>query len=192
MNETKQRIEKLRDVDADGRSEAIRAVAALGAPAVLPLVEALTDREWHVRQRVVETLGEMGDERAVLPLIGALKDREWYVRRAAIQALDGIGADRPAVLPLIEALKDGEARVRQRAAQALGEIAVRQPFPELRAALPLLRRLSRARPPEGAIFRDALQRIEEATEALKHLPLPAEPPASAVECLPIPAHPEAR
>lgn len=192
MNEIKRRIEKLREVDADGRSEAIRAVAAMGAPAVPPLIEALNDDEWHVRQRAVETLGEIGDPRAVAPLLAMLKDTEWYVRRAAIQALDDLGAGRPAVLPLIEALKDEEARVRRRAAEALGEMATRQPFPEMRAALPPLRRLSRARPPEGAIFRDALQRIEAATDALKHLPLPAEPPAPAVECLPIPARPEAR
>ena len=91
---------------------------ALGALAVEPLIAALKNEEWDVRQVAAYALGEIKDPRAVEPLIAALKDAGWSVRPAAAEALVKIGA--PAMEPLIAALKDKD--VRASATEALVKI----------------------------------------------------------------------
>lgn len=44
----------------------------LGKPAVLPLIQALKDRDYDTIKRAAEALGEIGDRRAVAPLNEAL------------------------------------------------------------------------------------------------------------------------
>ena len=60
---------------------------ALGSPAVKPLIAALKDAGWSVREAAAKALGEIKDPRAVEPLIAALKDESSSVRRAAAEAL---------------------------------------------------------------------------------------------------------
>uniref|UniRef100_A0A7C2K2T5 HEAT repeat domain-containing protein n=1 Tax=candidate division WOR-3 bacterium TaxID=2052148 RepID=A0A7C2K2T5_UNCW3 len=55
-----------------------------------PLISALKDVNWHVREAVAYALGEIKDLRAVEPLISALKDVNSSVRRAAAKALEEI------------------------------------------------------------------------------------------------------
>jgi len=86
-----------------------------------PLISALKDESWRVRQAAAYALGEIKDPRAVEPLISALKDSDWRVRRGVAYALREI-KDPRAVEPLISALKDSDWRVRQAAVIVLGEI----------------------------------------------------------------------
>jgi hypothetical protein len=114
--------------DASVRRAAAHALSSLrDRRAVEPLVAALVDPEWHVRDSVIVALGELGAPTAVPPLIAALRGGE---NRAA-RALERIGA--PAVEPLIAVLEDPDRVVRASAAGALGRIG------DARAAVPLQR-----------------------------------------------------
>ncbi len=55
-----------------------------------PLIGALGNGYWQVRQHVAEALGEIGDTRAVEPLIELLEDDE-DIREAAKEALKKLG-----------------------------------------------------------------------------------------------------
>ena len=80
--------------------------AAIGAPAVEPLIAALRDKNGWTRRDAAEALGQIGDRRAVEPLIAALRDKSGDVHRPdAARALGEIG-DLRALEPLIAALGD--------------------------------------------------------------------------------------
>jgi HEAT repeat protein len=99
-----------------------RALGEIKDPrAVEPLIAALKDAEWIVREAAAYALGEIKDPRAVEPLIAALKDENEYVRKAAAYALGEI-KDPRAVEPLIAALKDKDSDVRKAAAEALDHL----------------------------------------------------------------------
>lgn len=177
----------LKDRDWHVRARAAAALARTGdRRAVVPLCEALRDRSWSVRGQAVEALARMGDSRAVLPLIAVLNSGGWEIPRRAAAALGRTG-DARAVLPLCEALRKGY----REAAAALGQIALRDPAPALRAALPLLRRQIQfaCSDLETIILRTALQRIEAATASIRDLPLPARAPQPWPQSLPLPAAP---
>ena len=106
---------------------------AIGAPAVLPLVNALKDDNSSVRWDAAEALGKIGDARAVPPLDDALKDDNSSVRRAVIEALGKHGA--AAVSPLIGALKNGDDDARWTAARMLGKLGDARAVPALLDAL---------------------------------------------------------
>ena len=106
---------------------------AIGAPAVLPVIEALKNDSSSIRWDAAEALGRIGDARAVPSLKNALKDENSSVRRAVIEALGKIGA--PAVLPLIDALENGDDDARWTAAKVLGKIGGTQAVPALINAL---------------------------------------------------------
>jgi HEAT repeat protein len=114
------------------RKQLVKALGKVGVPAVPPLIQALGDGDWHVREAACRALGAIGDRQAVPPLIQALRD--WYVRAAACRALGAIG-DRQAVPPLIQALGDRDRGVRAAACRALGAIGDRQAVPHLIQAL---------------------------------------------------------
>ena len=104
----------------DLREATAKALVKIGAPAVEPLTRTLKVKDWDVRKRAAETLGNIGDARAVKPLIQTLRDKNFDVRDATAEALVKIG--KPAVEPLIQTLKDKDWLVRRKAAQALGNI----------------------------------------------------------------------
>ncbi len=108
--------------------------AAIGAPAVEPLIAALKDRVGEVRRDAAKALGQLGDTRAVEPLVAALKDSSWEVRHAAARALGQLG-DARAVEPLLAALKDSSWEVRCVAAGVLGQIGDARAVEPLIAAL---------------------------------------------------------
>jgi len=89
------------------------------------LVEALNHRDYRIRKKAAEALGEMKAEEAVDALIKTLKDENSEVRKAAAYALGRIGDER-AVRPLVEALKDESLDVRFEAAKALKEIGYKK------------------------------------------------------------------
>lgn len=219
MDEAARLIDKLKPGSPELR-RAVEALTALGALAVGPLIVALENGPWQVRQQAAKALGKIGDRRAVEPLIAALGHGRLRVRREAARALGRI-ADPRAVPPLIAALRDRTGDVRREGAAALvkigapavpaliaalsdratrrarpltigalGEIALRDPAPGLRAALPILADLTRSfwsgKELKNAC-RTAIERIDEATASRKDLPVPAgQPPPSAAD-LPLPA-----
>ena len=122
----------------------IRTLQELAERTQKPLIEALKDDAWSIREQAAECLGMIKDLRAVQPLIEALKDDHSLVRRKAAWALGSIGGPL-AVAALIAALKDPDPFVRERVVLALGSIgdpeavgalvvASRDPSPGARAA----------------------------------------------------------
>ena len=110
------------DYRNDASAAAAKALCAIGAPAVDPLIKALKDRDNHLRRGVAAVLGAIGDPRAVEPLIAALEPDGAFqlanTREAIIDALASIGDPR-SVDPLLVAMKDEARQTRQAAARAL-------------------------------------------------------------------------
>ena len=70
-------------------------MAAIGnQTAVEPLITALRDEYWHVRQMAAQAFGRIRDRRAVEPLSQAAMTGHHQVHLAAIQALGRIGDPR--------------------------------------------------------------------------------------------------
>jgi hypothetical protein len=112
----------------------LNALARLWGPS--PLIIALEDEDWHVREAAAIVLGHIGPEakEAVPALIEALQDEEWDVRHAALGALGEIGPEAKEAVPaLIKALRDEHPYTRQDAALALGSIGA-----EAKEAIPAL------------------------------------------------------
>jgi len=89
------------------------------------LIKALNHRDYRIRKKAAEALGEMKAKEAVDALIKTLKDENPEVRKAAAYALGRIRDER-AVRPLVEALKDESLDVRFEAAKALKEIGYKR------------------------------------------------------------------
>ena len=115
------------------REAAIEALLSIGAPAVEPLITALKDSDWLVREGAATALARIADVQAVEPLIAALSDEYLTVREQVTEALVRIGA--PAVESLIEALKNKNSSMRKQAAIALGRISDERSVEPLIAAL---------------------------------------------------------
>ncbi len=90
----------------------------IGKPAVIPLIQALKDEDWRVRDAALKTLGKIGKP-AVPALVNALKDQR--LRLIAIVTLGEID-DSSAVAPLVIAVKDNDPHVRSNALWALEAI----------------------------------------------------------------------
>ncbi|HEX8422236.1 MAG TPA: M56 family metallopeptidase, partial [Pyrinomonadaceae bacterium] len=120
--------------------EAAIALAAMGQPAVEPLVAALGHANASVRRNAAWAIGEVTGgreirrESAVAPLRSALQDGDEWVRMAAARALGEI-QDGRAVESLLAALSDSNGRVRELAAWALGEMKDRRAVESLGAML---------------------------------------------------------
>ncbi len=93
------------------------------------LIKALNHRDYRIRKKAAEALGEMKAREAVDALIKALKDENPEVRKVAAYALGRIG-DEKAVKSLVEALKDESLDVRFEVAKSLREIGYKR-FAEL-------------------------------------------------------------
>ena len=104
-----------------------------GEPAVVPLIEALQDGKYIVRQAASMALGDMGDRRAVEGLVECLGDEFEAVRQSAALSLGKLGAAE-AVEPLIRAVGDESELVRKAAINALGMIGDRRALPSLKQA----------------------------------------------------------
>ena len=82
-------------------------------------------RDYRIRKKATESLGEMRVKEAVDALIKSLKDENSEVGKAAAYALGRIG-DEKAIKPLVEALKDESLDVRFEAAKSLKEIGYKK------------------------------------------------------------------
>ncbi len=88
-------------------------------------------KQWEVRRKAAEKLGNSGDPSAVEPLIVLLQDRKLSVTIEAASALGKIGDPR-AVKPMLELIHHQYRSVRRSVARALGKIG------DPRAVEPLL------------------------------------------------------
>ena len=175
------------------RGAAAQALGQIGDPQATPaLCRALGDPEHRVAAHAAGALGRNRDPEALAALQQAASSPNPEVRVEVIRALTEFGGD-DAIDVLTRALEDAAEDVRIGAARGLGAIAERSPVARLRlrSALPVLRRLAAPLTPERhdvkQACRSALQQIEASTEAIKGLPVPAEPAAPSADTLPRPA-----
>ena len=63
--------------------------------AIEPLIQALSDENWHIRRIIVGQLGAIGDAKAIEALVKASKDDIKEVREAAIDTLKQIERSNP-------------------------------------------------------------------------------------------------
>jgi HEAT repeat protein len=111
-------ITALRDAEWNVREAAQDSLAQIGSPAVEPLIKAL--REYQVRTFVIEVLGKIKDERVLDPLMAQLRHEEF--KDVATKALVEVGI--PAVERLMAVLNDKDKHVRKHAVMALGDISL--------------------------------------------------------------------
>ncbi len=103
---------------------------------MVPLIELVADSEnnQELRHEAVETLVNIGDNRALPALINALADEDSLIRSDSAWAL-GEFRSVQAVEPLLLALRDEDIDVRYEAAKSLGQIG------DKRAVEPLIKAL---------------------------------------------------
>lgn len=111
-------ITALRDNEWNVREAAQDALAMIGSPAVEPLIKAL--REYQIRRYVIQVLGKIKDERVLDPLFVQLRNEEF--KDDATAALVEVGL--PAVERLTAVINDKDKNVRKHAVQALGAIGI--------------------------------------------------------------------
>jgi HEAT repeat protein len=122
-----------------GPSVVEQALAAIGRPAVAPLIHQLDAPDPGRRRLAVRALKFLqSDARIAIPrLVRLLKDHE--VRFEAASALASIGnGERELILPLIVCLKDSDAAFRACAARALGNMKLCEPLPADSPLIPFL------------------------------------------------------
>jgi HEAT repeat protein len=159
--------------------------AAIGEPAVEPLIAVLLGEDWADSRAAAEALGAIGDCRAVAPLFAALKKYGWGIIGSDVaEALSRIGV--PAVTDLIGILADGDADARLAAVSALGAIgdprAVQPLFsalrgPDLHVCESAARALGRIGEPAVELLIRALKDSEVPWEAARALGEIADPRA---------------
>ncbi len=111
-------ITALRDDEWNVREAAEDALTMIGSPAVEPLIKAL--REYQIRRYVIKILGRIKDERVLDPLFVQLRNEEF--KDNATAALVEVGL--PAVERLTAVLNDKDRNVRKHAVLALGAIGL--------------------------------------------------------------------
>lgn len=111
-------ITALRDDEWNVREATEDALAMIGSPAVEPLIKAL--REYQTRRYVIKILGRIKDERVLDPLFVQLRNEEF--KDDATAALVEVGL--PAVERLTAVLNDKDRNVRKHAVLALGAIGL--------------------------------------------------------------------
>ncbi len=119
-------IRLLNDPDRNVAHHAAIALMHIGVPAILPLTQALANREQDeiVRWRSAYTLGRIRTPQSLGTLIQILKDQSQpsYVRQGAAAGLSNFGGNQ-VVDTLIETLADSDGAVRANATYALGQYA---------------------------------------------------------------------
>jgi HEAT repeat protein len=98
-------IRALADKYENVRAESASSLAAIGKPALGPLLRFLKFSDGPERLEVVTTLGELHDTDAIQPLIQMLENADDDERKAIADALDAILI--PTTEPLVRKLRDG-------------------------------------------------------------------------------------
>ena len=91
------------------------------------------DENFDVQSYAINSLGEIGDERAVEPLINLLKNESWRVRRCSLTALGKI--EESPIETFIVALDDIDCHVRERAVDILEKVGDNESLNYLRLVL---------------------------------------------------------
>ena len=122
--------------DKDVRTNATRALQAIGDVAVPEMMDAVAGGSPSQKIGCATAIGKLNSARAVDALIGSLSAKEEEVRMACRDALVVVGRSKtkgpnPALQPLIKALANADAFTRQHASEALGEIGDPQASPGL-------------------------------------------------------------
>ncbi len=133
-------VERMAEDDETARLQAAYALAALGEPAIPPLLRALQEQAVAAAEHLAEKMP--GNPRgsnppaclaghalaaiglpAVLPLIEVLRCDHWCARTMAADTLGNIGLPAQGAAPALTALlQDSHPRVRRHAAEALGRM----------------------------------------------------------------------
>jgi len=114
----KLRIRDPTEEDIDSLLESVMEDTS-SADSMVPLMDALKDKDPMVRNVAVSAIGKLRDMRAVDPLIDALKDEDTAVRINVCKSLGALG-DFKAIKPLVDSLNDQKIGVRIAACGALG------------------------------------------------------------------------
>lgn len=87
-------IEELaREEDRSRRGRIVRAIKAIGRPALLPLRHAMSSSVWYLVRNALNILGDLGAGDLVDEVATALGHQDGRVRRAAARALSKIGGE---------------------------------------------------------------------------------------------------
>lgn len=105
--------------DRELQSTLVSVLERFGAHAIPPVVDALADTHWRVREHAAEILGAIAAGDTVAALSGALADEDSRVRFAAVHALSNIGSQ-PALDAIRPMCEDADARVRALASRMAG------------------------------------------------------------------------
>jgi hypothetical protein len=89
------------------RLDAVEVLATYGKSASSPLLKALNDSAFYIREYSTVAVGKLKDVRAVKPLISLLNDEVWYIRWRAAWALGQIKGTEQ-IVPLTQSLKKEE------------------------------------------------------------------------------------
>jgi HEAT repeat protein len=118
-------IAALGDYDEKVRRAAVIALSGKGENAYQPLLTAMQNRMFTVRESAALALGDLRDRRALRLLLGALWDKAPPVRAAAAYELGRL-RDWAAIRPLIPLLKDADSDVRLNTVNALARLDISQ------------------------------------------------------------------
>jgi len=116
------------------RKYAQQVIIKIGAPAVSSLIEALNDPDVYIRSMSVESLSEIGDERAVEPLKQRLNDPSRLMQVTVAAALHKMGQMNPTDV-ILSALEDEDIVTRRAAAKAAWENVDNPPLAPLLKAM---------------------------------------------------------
>ena len=105
-------IRALADKYENVRAEAAAALAAMGKPALEPLLQFLKFSDRAARLEVVTALGELQDTGAIQPLLQLLENADEDERKAIANAFDAILV--PAVKPLIARIRNGNLQTNEK------------------------------------------------------------------------------
>ena len=125
-----QLVQTLRSASGPFYLFAATALSKVGKVAVEPLVEALQDEQYPVRQVAAMALGEIRDPEGIKGLVERLGDEHYVVRQAAAVSLGKIGVVE-AIEPLLRAVGDESEIVRRAVVNALGMIGDEVALPAL-------------------------------------------------------------
>lgn len=150
-------VETMRDGSGPFCFFAATGLSKAGQTAVVPLLEALQDEQYVVRQVAALAVGDIGDRRAVERLVESLGDEHEAVRQAAAVSLGKLGAV-DAVDPLLSIIRDESEIVRRAVVNALGMIG------DERALLELVRVEAEDTEKVAERAREVIRQIEEREE----------------------------
>ncbi|HBY95461.1 MAG: HEAT repeat domain-containing protein [Ardenticatenaceae bacterium] len=117
----------LRSDDRHERERTRKHLVAIGAPAIAPLLELLSDQDEHVRWEAAKVLSRICTPEAAASLVEFLEDRNSAIRWLAAQGL--IAAGRAGLPPLLRALiqRSNSVWLREGAHRVLLALARRSP-----------------------------------------------------------------